>query len=121
MSSFAISLTAWLLAPSTHATDTARNAGCEIDEVRAKSESCVELLLQSSSVQNASGSRVQSLQKRGGGGVIGGGMIGPARPLTSPSPISASHAIAGSAGRSSPQPAAPASAEHTNTEKIPRV
>src|SRR5579871_2363680 len=74
---------------ATQAALTARNAGCEIDE-NAESLSWVVALLQSSSVQNASGEPLQSPvgQKRGGGGVVAGGVIAPgATAATSPSSI----------------------------------
>src|SRR6478672_456686 len=104
MSSLPASLTPCPLAPATHATETARNAGCLIGDVCAESDSSAELVLQSSSVQNASGSRAQSVQKRGGGGIVDGPIVAIA-PM-SPSPINASHAACGSAGLSSPHPSA---------------
>src|SRR5436190_4202201 len=105
MSSLPAILTAWPLAPSTHATDTARNAGCRIDEVVAKSSSCVDGEdPQSSRVQNASGSRAQSAQKRGGGGIAGAATDAPGIAPRSPSAISASQDPAPSGTGRSLQP-----------------
>jgi hypothetical protein len=103
----------------THATDTARNAGCEIGDVLPKSLSWVEqrvAVVQRPERQRLARAVAAEARRRR---IPGGGACGPAMPQTSPSPISASHAVWGSAGRSSPQPIAPASAEHTNTEKKP--
>src|SRR5205814_7298378 len=97
MSSSAASFTAAPSTPATHATFTARKAGCWIGEVNAVSASSVDPVdPQSLNVQSASGEPLQSPgQKRpDGGGGIGPGRIEPGAIWPgSPSDISASHCV----------------------------
>src|SRR5580698_1642166 len=76
---------------ATQAALTARNAGCEISEVDPESRSCVDSVLQSSSIQKASGEPLQSPfgQERGGAVIAAGTAVAPgATEPTSPSSIS---------------------------------
>src|SRR5215831_17557027 len=116
MSSSAASFTAAPSIPGTHATLTARKAGCGIADVNAVSASSVDGdAPQSLNAHSASGEPLQSPgQKRPGPGIgpgPGGGTIEPgAIVVGSPSVISASQRAVPSsaAGVSSPvQPAAP--------------
>src|SRR4051794_4388764 len=91
MSSLRAILIAWPSMPAAHAALTARKAGCEIAVVKAVSASSVESMLQSSKVHNASGSRLQSVQKRGGSGTAGDAAAPDAIADRSPSAISAAH------------------------------
>src|SRR3954451_9517690 len=92
--------------PGVHATLTARNASCRMIDVNAESASSVVKVLQSSSVQNASGLPAQppAGQNRGGGVIAGGGLIasGATRPA-SPSAINAASDASAPGALSSPQ------------------
>src|SRR4051794_12499460 len=104
--------------PSTlgvHATLTARNASCRVTDVNAESPSSVVKVLQSSSIQNASGlpAHPSGGQNRGGGVTDGGGLMASgATCAASPSSINAASDAPAAGALSSPQPAAAIPAAH---------